>query len=215
MFLLPDLPYATDALAPVLSADALRLHHGQLHAAYLKRLNTLLAELPGTSGPLESVIDAAGALADPALFHNAAQCWTHSLSWQCMSPVRAAPPTRLSAEITAQFGGHAGLRSALVAAGLAQFGSGWLWLISDGQGGLTVATTPDARPVLVAAGQVALLVCDLWEHAYDLDHQDDRGAYLGGWFDQLANWTFAGRQHAAAIRGEGAWRHPPPVRLAA
>ncbi len=215
MFLLPDLPYAADALAPVVSADALRLHHSRLHRGYVTQLNTLLAELPGVCGPLESVIDAASALADPALGRSAGQCWIHSLSWECMSPVPTTPAAPLSAEISAQFGGLPGLRSAFVAAGVAQFGSGWAWLVSDGQGGLKVATTADARPVLVAAGQVALLVCDLWEHAYDLDHHDDRAAYLGGWFDQLANWTFAGRQHAAAIRGQGAWRHPPPVRLAA
>ena len=208
MFLLPDLPYAADALAPVVSADALRLHHSRLHRGYVTQLNTLLAELPGVCGPLESVIDAASALADPALGRSAGQCWIHSLSWECMSPVPTTPAAPLSAEISAQFGGLPGLRSAFVAAGVAQFGSGWAWLVKRADGSLDLVSTSNAATPLTLEGQTPLLTCDVWEHAYYVDYRNDRAAYLKAWFDALPNWSLGASQLEAA-RGRGAvWTHP-------
>lgn len=215
MFQLPDLPYRDDALAPILSAEAMRLHHGHHHAGYVKTANTLLAELPGIRGSLEDVIGQAAELPDPRLFNSAAQCWNHSLFWLSMHPVATVPTGRLQAAIAADFGDLDGLKSTFTAAGQLQFGSGWVWLTADPDGRLQVSTTHDAQNPLAKPERTPLLVCDLWEHAYYVDYRNDRPAFLGRWFDSLAHWAFADRQYAAALSGKGAWRHPQPIHVAA
>ena len=210
MFALPDLPYAPTALEPVISANTLGFHHGKHHAGYVKTLNTRLAELPGVTGTLEEIIRQAAQIPDAKLFNNAAQCWNHSFFWLSMAPLRKDPDAELEKAIAAAFQDHAGLRSAFVAAGVGHFGSGWVWLMSDNRGALSVTSTHDARDMLPGVDSTPLLVCDLWEHAYYLDHQNDRAGFLTQWFDHLADWSFAGRQFHASIRNGLSWRHPRP-----
>ncbi len=214
MFTLPDLPYAPTALDPVISALTLETHHGKHHAGYVKALNTLLAERPGSTDPLETVITAAQAEHHDKLFNNAAQCWNHSFFWLSMCAERREPGMAFTQAIGTAFGDLAGLRAAMVAAGVGHFGSGWVWLTADAGGLLKVVATHDAHNPLAEAGETPLLVCDVWEHAYYLDHRNDRAAFLEEWFDHLADWSFAGRQYAAAISGTGAWQHPLPVQAA-
>ena len=208
MFALPDLPYAPTALEPVISANTLGFHHGKHHAGYVKTLNTRLAELPGVTGTLEEIIRQAEEIPDAKLFNNAAQCWNHSFFWLSMAPLRKDPGAELQAAIAAAFQDHAGLRNAFVAAGVGHFGSGWVWLMSDNRGVLSVTSTHDAKDMLPGVDSTPLLVCDLWEHAYYLDHQNDRTGFLTQWFDHLADWSFAGRQFLASVRNGLSWRHP-------
>jgi Fe-Mn family superoxide dismutase len=210
MFSLPGLPYPYDALAPVISADTLHFHHDKHHASYVKKANAL-AETAGLSGQtLEAVILEARASADTPLFNNAAQAWNHALFWRSMSPKTAPPTGALKNAIEAAFGGLSALGEAFVKAGVDQFGSGWVWLAVNG-GGLKLLSTHDADSALIHPGLTPLLVCDVWEHAYYLDHQNDREGFLKRWFAELADWSFAEAQLAAA-RGEGqAFAYPAPM----
>jgi Fe-Mn family superoxide dismutase len=207
MFVLPDLPYAADALEPVISARTLGVHHGKHHKTYVDTLNTLLADADAKPVSLEAVVREAPA---DKLFNNAAQAWNHGFFWVCMAAEPQAPADDLAAAIDRDFDDLKGLRTAFVAEGVAHFGSGWVWLVAEG-GVLKVISTHDAKDPLPRDGVTPLLVCDLWEHAYYLDHQNDRKGFLEAWFDRLPNWALAASQLAAA-RGEGdPWRYPPPV----
>ena len=207
MFVLPDLPYAYDALEPVMSERTLHFHHDKHHATYVKTLNELLDKDGASPRSLEDVIAKAG---QGKLFNNAAQAWNHAFFWEALSPDHDTPQSDLAKAIDTAFGGLAKLKEALVAEGAGHFGSGWVWLLADGHGALSVRSTHDAGLPLTEGAATPLLVCDLWEHAYYLDHQNDRKGFLEAWFDALPNWRFAGRQFAAA-QGDGeAWRYPAP-----
>ena len=211
MFALPKLPYADDALAPVISAQTIEFHYGKHHAAYVKNLNALLAEQAAASASLETIIETAKASANAKVFNNAAQCWNHSFFWLSMSPIASSASEGLSEAITAAYGDHVSLKTAFVAEGVAHFGSGWVWLAADRHGALKILSTHDAETPLAHTELTPLLVCDLWEHAYYLDHQNDRKGFLEAWFDRLANWSFASEQFAAAISGSTGWRHPTAI----
>lgn len=210
MFRLPDLPYAYDALSPVISARTMQLHHDKHHAAYVKTLNTLLEDLGERPATLEDVIRSShGAEDRRKLYNNAGQAWNHALFWEAMSPQPQACDGDLASAINEKFGGVAQLGEAFVNQGVGQFGSGWVWLVARG-GELAVVATHDADGPLTLPNTTPLLVCDVWEHAYYLDHQNDRKAFLTAWFDKLANWDFAARQWAAAHGKEKAWTYPSP-----
>ena len=212
MFVLPDLPYPAEALEPVISARTLGFHHGKHHKSYVATLNTLLAEAGALPDSLETVIrDAASDPERRKLFNNAAQAWNHAFFWDSMTPDSSPPTGDLATAIEAAFGDLAGLRKAFVAEGVGHFASGWVWLIVEGDA-LKVISTHDADDTVPLDGVTPLLVCDLWEHAYYLDHQNDRKGFLEAWFDRLANWSLAAGQLKAS-RGDGdVWAYAPPVR---
>jgi len=191
------------------SEDTLRFHHDKHHKAYVDKTNTL-AKNAGLEGrPLEDVVREARKRGDAGLFNNAAQAWNHAFFWQCMTPDKSRPSGALAQAIDQAFGGLDDLKKAFVNEGVAHFGSGWVWLAAEGEA-LKVLSTHDADDLLIQQGLTPLLVCDLWEHAYYLDHKNDRKGFLEAWFDALPNWEFAGWQLAAAQgRGEP-WRHPAP-----
>jgi Fe-Mn family superoxide dismutase len=206
MFELPDLPYPYEALAPVMSDRTLRFHHDKHHAAYVKTTNELLEGSSPQS--LEEVIRQARASGNTKLFNNAAQAWNHSFFWVAMRPVAEQPPSELASAIGGAFGDLGGLKTKFVEAGAGHFGSGWVWVMADKSGRLEVRATHDAEDPVTQGELTPLIVCDLWEHAYYLDYQNDRKRFLEAWFDVLPNWSFAARQYAAA-RGDGrAWTHP-------
>jgi superoxide dismutase, Fe-Mn family len=210
MFVLPDLPYGYDALSPVISDRTLHFHHDKHHAAYVKTTNELLEAAGKTPQTLEQVILEASKASDRKLFNNAAQAWNHSFFWAAMSPTREQPDGDLAKAIDSAFGGLDKLKEAFVKEGVGHFGSGWVWLVADRGGTLKVRSTHDADDTVPQSEITPLLVCDLWEHAYYLDHQNDRKAFLEAWFDALPHWKFAAFQYAAAQgRGEP-WRHPLP-----
>jgi Fe-Mn family superoxide dismutase len=210
MYQLPPLPYDEDALEPTISAETLRFHHDKHHRAYVDKTNKL-AKAAGLDGrPLEEVVREAKKGGDKKLFNNGAQAWNHAFFWQCMTPETALPSGALAQAIDKAFGSLNEFKTAFAEQGAEHFGSGWVWLVTGAEG-LSVITTHDADDVLAREGVFPLLVCDLWEHAYYLDYQNDRPGFLAAWLDKAANWAFAERQLAAA-NGQGAgFRYPAPT----
>jgi len=210
MFVLPDLPYAYDALTPVISAATMHVHHDKHHAKYVDTLNQLLKDAGAQPQSLEAVIREAAETGKAKLFNNAAQAWNHSFFWLSMTPSAKPLGGDLAAAIERTFGGLEKLKSLFVAEGAGHFGSGWVWLAASGDK-LQVLSTHDGENLLTRDGLVPLLVCDVWEHAYYLDHKQDRQGYLDAWFDRLADWSFAGKQFAAARGQAEPWRYPAHV----
>jgi Fe-Mn family superoxide dismutase len=213
MFSLPSLPYAYDALSPVISETTLRTHHGKHHARYVSVVNDLLAAQGRRIDVLEDVVAAAQAHGDRALFNNAAQAWNHAFFWACMRPGGAPCEGALAAAIIRTFGSLAALGEAFRAEGAKHFGSGWVWLV-DRNGSLSVLSTHDGDTPLTLAAVTPLIVCDVWEHAYYLDYRQDRAGFLAAWWDGLVDWGFAGRQFEAARTGAAGWRYPAPEPVA-
>ena len=210
MFPLPPLPYAIDALDPVISAETLEAHHGRHHAGYVAKTNEL-AEAAGLAGePLEDVVRRARATGDQSLFNNAAQAWNHGFFWASMGAERTVPSGDVATLIDHDFGSLADLKDRFVAEGAGHFASGWVWLVAR-DGRLEVISTHDAEDTLTKPDLRPLLVCDVWEHAYYLDYKNARGEFLGWWFDELANWNFAAAQLDAAAGGAAGYRYPPPT----
>lgn len=207
MFILPELPYSPDALEPVLGGETLRTHHGKHHKKYVDTLNDLLQAAGEYPDSLEAVI---AAHPSGKIFNNAAQSWNHGFFWECMTDGYAAPSGALAEAIEA-YGGLAKLKDDFVTEGVGHFASGWVWITADRSGGLKVISTHDAASALSADADAPILVCDLWEHAYYLDHKQDRKGFLEAWFDKLANWTFAADQLTAATSGSDGWTYPKPA----
>ncbi|MDD5705941.1 MAG: superoxide dismutase [Kiritimatiellae bacterium] len=190
-FSLSPLPYAQDALEPHVSARTMGFHYGKHHQAYVDNLNRLVAGTPMAEEPLEAIIrQTAGAADKTAVFNTAAQVWNHTCFWMSMKPNGGGTPTgRMMEMIEKSFGSYSGFRKAFVDASLAQFGSGWAWLVQDGDLLKVVKTSNADTPV--AHGQTVLLTCDVWEHAYYLDYQNRRKDFVEVFLDHLVNWDFA------------------------
>lgn len=193
---LMPLPYPHDALAPAMSADTLKTHHGKHHAKYVQTTNDLIAGTNYEDMTLDEIVRAAHDNADQKLFNNAAQVWNHDMFWQSMTPDHGAPPKALADAINASFGSLKAFGEEFVKKGGAHFGSGWIWLIASG-GKLSLEDTHDADNPLVH-GKNAILVCDLWEHAYYLDVKNDRPAFLTAFVEKLVNWDHAAKLFSAA-----------------
>jgi Fe-Mn family superoxide dismutase len=209
MFILPQLPYAPDALAPTMSETTFSFHYGKHHKRYVDVTNQMVAE-KNLTGTMEELVAQAKASGDKKLFNNTAQSWNHGFFWECMSPNPTQPSAELKAAIEAAFGDIAGFRSKFIPEGVNHFASGWAWLIAKADGSLEVISTHDADTALMAPGATPILTCDVWEHAYYIDFKNDRQAFLDAWFDKLLNWDFASKQYAAAKAGQPGWRYPAP-----
>ena len=195
---LPALPYAQDALAPVISANTLSFHYGKHHKAYVDNLLKLVAGTELAEQPLEAVIRASAGKADKAgVFNNAAQVWNHTFFWNSLKPGGGGAPTGTVAKgIEAAFGGFDNFKKEFANAAMTQFGSGWAWLVAD-KGQLKVVKTPNAETPLTS-GQTPLLTIDVWEHAYYLDYQNRRADFVAAVIDKLLNWDFANANLARA-----------------
>ena len=188
---LPPLPYAENALEPVISARTIGFHYGKHHQAYLDNLNKLVAGTKFADLSLEQIIArSAGQPESTAVFNNAAQAWNHAFYWQSMTPSGGGhPPAELRQRIEASFGSVDGCRTELARAAVSQFGSGWAWLVLDGDRIRVVGTANADVPLTQSLKP--LLVIDVWEHAYYLDHQNRRADYVQAVLDRLINWEFA------------------------
>jgi Fe-Mn family superoxide dismutase len=186
-FELPPLPYAKDALAPHMSEQTLNFHHGKHHQTYVNNLNGLIEGTPYANSSLEEIILAA----EPGgLFNNAAQSWNHTFFWSCMTPGGGGEPDGdLKTAIEGSFGSVDEFLQTFTDKAKTLFGSGWTWL-AKGDDGLEVLQTKDADLPL-KHGKTALLTLDVWEHAYYLDYQNARPAYIETWLGHLVNWEFA------------------------
>jgi len=187
---LPPLPYARDALEPYMSGETLDYHYGKHHKGYVDKLNSLISGTEFGDASLEELVaESAG-----EIFNNAAQVWNHTFFWNCLSPRRQSPGRDVSKALEA-LGGLESLQTQFDKAASGLFGSGWTWLVKDARGSLKIMTTSNANTP-VREGHVALLTCDLWEHAYYIDHRNDRAAYLKS-FWPLVNWEFVAANLAA------------------
>jgi len=190
MITLPELPFAKDALAPVISANTLEFHYGKHHKAYVDNLVKLIAGTDLADAGLETIIKkVAGDSAKVGIFNNAAQVWNHTFYWKSLKGGGGgAPAGAVAAKITSTWGSYGKFAEELKNAGVTQFGSGWAWLVLDA-GQLKITKTANADTP-IAHGQKPLLTIDVWEHAYYLDYQNRRPDYLTAVIGKLINWDF-------------------------
>ena len=192
----PDLPYSADALEPHISARTLEFHHGKHHKAYVDKLNAAIKGTPYDDQSVEEIIAAAHEASDAGVFNNAAQAWNHTFLWHSMAANGRDEPTGpLADAINKRFGDLQGFRTAFKTAAMGQFGSGWTWLVASADGLDIVSTGNAATPL--TEGVVPLLTLDVWEHAYYLDYQNKRDAYVDTFLGNLINWEFAERNFEA------------------
>jgi len=187
---LPELPYGKDALAPHISSNTLDFHYGKHHKAYVDNLNKLITGTDLEGKTLEEIIKiTVGDSAKAGIFNNAAQVWNHSFYWKCLKKSGGGSPTgAIAAKINSVWGNFDKFAEELKNAGITQFGSGWAWLVLDGNQ-LKITKTANADTPL-AHGQKPLLTIDVWEHAYYLDYQNRRPDYLTSVIQNLINWDF-------------------------
>ena len=191
-FELPALPYANDALAPLISAETIEFHYGKHHQTYVTNLNNLVpgTEFEGLS--LEDIVKKSSG----GIFNNAAQVWNHTFYWNCLSPNGGGAPTGgLANAIERTFGSFEEFKEAFSKCAVTTFGSGWAWLVKNANGTLELVSTSNAGCPLTA-GQTPILTCDVWEHAYYIDFRNARPKYLEA-FWALVNWEFASSNYEA------------------
>ena len=188
---LPSLPYANNALDPVISANTIGFHYGKHHKGYVDNLNKLVAGTEFADLPLEKIITKTAGKADKtAIFNNAAQTWNHTFYWHSLKlKGGGGPHAGLKKKIEASFGDVDGCKKELATAATTQFGSGWAWLVLDGDK-LKVVKTANADSPLTKSMK-PLMNIDVWEHAYYLDYQNRRADYVNAILDKLINWEFA------------------------
>ena len=198
-FTLKPIPYAKDALGPTMSAQTLQHHHDKHHAAYVKKTNELIAGTQFESLDLESLIGATapgknkGDAKLQKIFNNAAQIWNHDFFWESLAPNGGGtPPESVRKRIEAAFSSVENFREKFIDAAVNQFGSGWAWLVAK-NGKLEITTTHDADNPLTSGAQ-ALWTCDVWEHAYYLDYQQERVQFVKAVIENVANWQFISKR---------------------
>lgn len=192
MFTLPELPYAFDALEPSIDARTMEIHHDKHHAAYVTNLNKALeGEAAWANKSLEEILTHLNDVPEKirtAVRNNGGGHWNHSLFWQIMGPKCGGEPTgKLADAIKASFGSFADFKTQFQAAGVARFGSGWVWVVKEAGGKLSIMSTPNQDNPLME-GKTAIMGNDVWEHAYYLNYQNRRPDYLAAWWNTV-NWT--------------------------
>lgn len=186
MIELPKLPYKRDSLEPHISQKTIDYHYGQHHAGYVKNLNNLIEGSHFENMNLEEIIKKS----DGSIFNNAAQVWNHTFYWNCISPEEnIMPQAVLLKNIERDFGSYEDFKQLFIKQAATLFGSGWLWLVADKNRKLSLLQTSNANTPIAHEEFVPLLTCDVWEHAYYLDQQNQRLAYLNE-FWQIINWRF-------------------------
>ena len=190
---LPPLPFKPDALDPYISERTLDFHYGKHHQGYVNKINKFMAGTPYQKMSLEEIIQKSqGKADDAAIFNNAAQVFNHTFYWNSMTPGGGGEPSGQLAEmIKSSFGGYSQFTEAFAAAASGQFGSGWAWLVRDGEELKVIKTANADTPI--AHGLTPLLTIDVWEHAYYLDYQNRRGDYIQAYLEHLVNWEFAAK----------------------
>lgn len=196
-----DLPYPDTALEPAVSAQTLSFHHGKHHNAYVTKMNDAIDGGPHADAAMEDIIAAARG-SNQGLFNNAAQSWNHGFYWHSMAAEETAPSDDLKAKIEEAFGSVDELKSLLKSRGAGHFASGWVWL-AEKDGKLSIEETHDGD-TLADSDFNPLLTVDVWEHAYYLDHQNARPAYLDAVVDNKLNWAFASENLARGTT----WTYP-------
>ena len=187
---LPPLPYDESALKPVISSETISFHYGKHHRGYMTKLNNFITGTKYADMSLEEAIRHSSLSEETAVFNNAAQLWNHTFYWQSLKPDGGGnPPEVLKQKMEDSFGSVEDCKKEFANTAGSQFGSGWAWLVSDGEN-LKVVKTGNAD-VPLTNGMKPLLTIDVWEHAYYLDYQNRRADYVKAVLDKLINWEFA------------------------
>ncbi len=187
---LPELPYPRNALAPHISEETLEYHHGKHHQTYVDKLNGLIPGTEFENASLEEIIRKA----DGGIFNNGAQVWNHTFFWNCMSPNGGGEPSGALAEaINKAFGSFAEFKEKFNTSGANNFGSGWTWLVKNGDGSVEIVNTSNAGNPL-RDGKTPLLTCDVWEHAYYIDYRNARPKFLEAFWN-VVNWEFVAKNY--------------------
>ena len=182
---LPELPYARDALAPHISSETIDYHYGKHHQTYVTNLNNLVKGTPNEDKNLEEIIKTSSG----GLFNNSAQVWNHTFYWNCLKPNGGGEPSgKLAEAIVQSFGSFAAFKEQFTQTAITTFGSGWAWLVQKPDGALALVSTSNAACPLTGPDR-ALLTCDVWEHAYYVDYRNARAKYVEA-FWALVNWDF-------------------------
>ena len=182
-FTLPVFPFAQDALEPHISKSTIEFHYGKHHQAYVDNLNKLIVGTEFENATLEEIVMKSSG----GIFNNAAQVWNHTFYWNCLTPKSKLKPNgKLLKEIEKEFGSFEEFKTKFTAAAATLFGAGWAWLVKTADGKLEIVQTSNAENPM-KQGKTPLLVCDVWEHAYYLDKQNRRPAYLEA-FWQIVDW---------------------------
>ncbi len=205
---LSPLPFADDSLEPHISKRTLDLHHGAHHKGYVDKTNEGTAGTPLADAELNEIVIAAKG--NPKLFNPASQTWNHGFYWNSLTPDETKPSDALQAAIDRDFGSLDALKQELEKEAVGHFASGWAWLIAK-DGKLSVVSTHDAASPFSDDSGNPLLTIDVWEHAYYLDSQNKRPAYVKAVLDKLINWSFASENFE---RGS-AWRYASETQLEA
>jgi Fe-Mn family superoxide dismutase len=184
---LPNLPYPKDALSPYISAETLDYHHDKHHAAYVKKLNELIAGTKYENMPLEEII----MNADGPLFNNAAQHWNHTFFWSCMTPKSSSPTGKVGELINKKWGSLDKMKEEFNKSAVANFGSGWTWLVKNKAGDIEIFNSDDAD-LPMKHGLTALLTMDVWEHAYYIDYRNERPKFAEAYWN-IVNWDFVNK----------------------
>lgn len=189
-FVLPALPFAQNALEPVISANTISFHYGKHHKAYIDNLNKLIAQTELVGLSFEKIItETTGKVDKLAIFNNAAQVWNHMFYWNSLIPGGSQIPVELKTKIEESFKTVDACKKELATVAMGQFGSGWAWLVLDGDKIKVVKTSNADSPL--TKGLKPLLTIDVWEHAYYLDYQNHRLDYVNAVIEKLINWDFA------------------------
>ena len=190
---LPDLPYALDALAPVISKETLEFHYGKHHQTYVTNLNNLIKGTEYENLDLEAIVKKAPA---GGLYNNAAQVWNHTFFWNCMKPNGGGAPTgALAAAINTKWGSFDEFKKTFQTSAVGNFGSGWTWLVKKADGSVDIVNMGAAGTPLTTCDK-ALLCVDVWEHAYYIDYRNLRPKFVETFLNHLVNWSFAEQNFA-------------------
>ena len=190
-FTLPELPYSLDALEPHSSKETLEYHYGKHHQTYVTNLNNLIEGTDMANDSLEDIVKKSSG----GVFNNAAQVWNHTFYWNSLSPNGGGEPTGpLADAINAKWGSFDNFKAEFNKSAAGNFGSGWTWLVKKTDGSVDIVNTSNANTPLTT-DDVALLTCDVWEHAYYIDTRNSRPQYLEN-FWAVANWDFASKNFA-------------------
>ncbi len=182
-FSLPELPYAHDALAPIITADTISYHYGKHHQAYVNNLNGLIVGTEFENADLETIVKKS----DGPIFNNAAQIWNHNFYFLSLTPQKGKSPSApLAKAIDDAFGSFDNFKSEFGKAAVSLFGSGWAWLVKDGEGKLSIVKESNAG-CPITKGLIPLLTFDVWEHAYYIDYQNRRPDYVAAIWD-IVDW---------------------------
>jgi len=189
-FELPKLDYSNDALAPIMSAETLDLHHGKHHQTYITNLNKFIKDTEMEDMSLEDIIKSSSKDSSKAgIFNNASQHWNHNLFWKCMKPNGGGGlPSRLEKKLIEDFGSVDKFKEDFKQAGITQFGSGWCWLSLNNDKLVVTKTANAVNPLIDNIKPI--LGCDVWEHSYYIDYRNRRPEYLDKFVENLIDWEF-------------------------